>query len=106
MPLNGALPSEKPAAMTADDDSRTANPGAAGPEQAVVEVDARGLQCPLPLLKAKQALNTLASGGLLRVRSTDAGSVRDFEVFARQTGHALLEASSADGTFAFLLRKA
>ena len=75
------------------------------PDAAIVEVDARGLQCPLPLLKAKQAINKLTSGALLRVRSTDAGSVRDFAVFARQTGHALLESSSADGAFTFLLRK-
>lgn len=77
---------------------------------AVTEVDARGLQCPLPLLKAKQALNKMNAGDLLRVLSTDAGSVRDFEVFARQTGHALLESTtltsgSAPG-FMFLLRKA
>lgn len=64
------------------------------------------MQCPLPLLKAKQALNGMPSGSLLRVRSTDAGSVRDFEVFARQAGHTLLESTQADGAFVFLLRKA
>lgn len=82
--------------MTADDPSSAT----------IVELDARGLQCPLPLLKAKQALNKLASGQLLRVRSTDEGSVRDFTVFARQTGHVLLESTTDGGAYAFLLRKA
>ena len=91
--------------MTVNDDTGMALSG-----EAVVEVDARGLQCPLPLLKAKQALNKLSSGELLRVRATDVGAVRDFEVFARQTGHTLLESvrleSVSDaGTYVFLLRK-
>jgi tRNA 2-thiouridine synthesizing protein A len=70
------------------------------------ELDTRGLTCPLPLLKAKQALNRMASGAVLRVLATDPGSVRDFEVFARQTGHALLESLQADGEYHYLLRKA
>jgi tRNA 2-thiouridine synthesizing protein A len=69
------------------------------------ELDTRGLTCPLPLLKAKQALNRMASGAVLRVLATDPGSVRDFEVFARQTGHALLESLQAGGEYHYLLRK-
>jgi len=54
------------------------------------EVDARGLQCPLPILRAKKALAQLAGGQLLKVITTDAGAARDFAAFSRQTGHALL----------------
>ena len=75
-----------------------------GDEQALV-LDVRGLNCPMPLLKAKKALNTLASAGLLRVLATDPGSVRDFEVFARQSGHALLESREEAGIYRYLLRK-
>jgi tRNA 2-thiouridine synthesizing protein A len=71
----------------------------------VVVVDASGLNCPMPLLKAKKALNELTAGALLRVIATDPGSVRDFEVFARQSGHALLESKQSDGRFEYLLRK-
>jgi tRNA 2-thiouridine synthesizing protein A len=68
-------------------------------------LDVSGLNCPMPLLKAKQALNKLAGGALLRVIATDPGSVRDFEVFARQSGNALLESKQDDGRFEYLLRK-
>lgn len=74
-----------------------------GPEPALL--DASGLSCPMPLLKAKQMLNNLAGGALLRVIATDPGSVRDFEVFARQSGNVLLESTSRDGRFEYLLRK-
>jgi len=70
-----------------------------------VVLDASGLNCPMPLLKAKKALNELAAGALLRVISTDPGSVRDFEVFSRQSGHALLESKHEEGRFEYLLRK-
>jgi tRNA 2-thiouridine synthesizing protein A len=56
----------------------------------VIEVDTRGLKCPLPILKAKKALAGLEPGGLLRVVATDPGSVRDFQAFCKQTGHGLL----------------
>lgn len=69
------------------------------------EVDARGLSCPLPLLKAKQALNRMASGERLRVLSTDAGSQRDFDAFARQSGHQLLSSDESDGVYRYLLEK-
>ena len=69
------------------------------------EVDARGLNCPLPLLKAKKALNALAPGACLRVLATDSGSVRDFRVFCEQSGHALLESAENDGIYCYVLQK-
>jgi len=68
------------------------------------EVDARGLNCPLPILRTKKALNDMASGQVLRILATDPASVRDFEAFARQTGHHLLHHGEQDGAFVFLLR--
>ncbi len=69
------------------------------------ELDAQGLNCPLPILRTKKALNEMQSGEVLRILATDPGSVRDFLAFARQTGHELLERSDRDGVFTFLLRK-
>ena len=69
------------------------------------EVDARGLNCPLPVLRTKKALNDMASGQVLRILATDPGSVRDFAAFARQTGNQLLQQGEQDGTFFFLLRR-
>lgn len=69
-------------------------------------LDARGLTCPLPLLKAKQALNKLDSGTVLEVICTDAGSVRDFEVFAKQSGNELLKQQDEGGEYTHWLRKA
>lgn len=69
------------------------------------EVDARGLNCPLPILRTKKALNDMASGQVLRILATDPASVRDFEAFARQTGNQLLQHNEQDGTFTFLLRR-
>ena len=68
-------------------------------------VDARGLNCPLPILRTKKALNEMAGGQTLHVVATDPGSVRDFQAFARQTGHDLLSSTAGDGEFRFLLRK-
>ncbi|MEL7046406.1 MAG: sulfurtransferase TusA family protein [Pseudomonadota bacterium] len=73
------------------------------PEQAVV--DARGHRCPMPLLMAKRALNKLDTEQTLQLVSTDPGSIRDFEVFARQSGHELMHAVERDGEFHFQLRK-
>lgn len=70
------------------------------------ELDVRGLNCPLPILKTKKALNTMQRGQTLYVRATDPGSVLDFKAFAAQTGNQLLESSEADGVFSFLLKKA
>ncbi|CAD5373770.1 Sulfur carrier protein TusA [Rubrivivax sp. A210] len=69
------------------------------------ELDTRGLNCPLPILKAKKALAEMASGELLRVVSTDPGSMRDFQAFARQTGNELVEQSSAGADFVHVLRR-
>ncbi len=68
-------------------------------------VDATGLQCPLPLLKAKQALNTLSSGQLLRVLATDSGSVKDFRTYTDISGHSLLESLQDDDVYSYLIRK-
>jgi len=69
------------------------------------EIDTRGLNCPLPILKAKKALADLQSGEVLRVLSTDPGSVRDFQAFARQTGNELVEQSTAGDDFVHYLRR-
>ncbi len=69
------------------------------------EVDARGLNCPLPILKAKKALAGMASGEVLKVVATDPGSVRDFQAFARQTGNVLVEQSSSGDEYAHYLRR-
>ncbi len=69
------------------------------------ELDTRGLHCPLPILKAKKALAMLQSGDMLKVVSTDPGSVRDFQAFARQTGHELVEQTSTGNDFVHLLRR-
>ncbi len=68
-------------------------------------LDVKGLICPMPLLKAKKALNELSPGSLLRVVATDPGSVKDFRVFSEQSGHKLLESSDDNGTFSYLLEK-
>ncbi|MDF2490931.1 MAG: hypothetical protein K0S77_3553 [Pseudomonas sp.] len=70
------------------------------------ELDASGLNCPLPLLKAKMALNGLGSGEVLKVIATDAGSQRDLRTFARLAGHALLRETVEDGVYTYWLRKA
>jgi len=71
----------------------------------LVEVDATGLACPMPLLKAKRALNVMQVGQRLRVLATDQGSVRDFRVFAEQSGHLLLDSAELDGVYSYLLEK-
>jgi TusA-related sulfurtransferase len=69
------------------------------------EIDTRGLNCPLPILKAKKALAELQSGDVLKVLATDPGSVRDFQAFARQTGNELVEQSTAGEDFIHYLRR-
>ena len=69
------------------------------------ELDATGLNCPLPILRAKKALASLESGQVLRIIATDPGSVKDFEAFAKQTGNELLESKEESGKFYFLLKK-
>ena len=69
------------------------------------EIDTRGLNCPLPILKAKKALTDMQSGQLLKVVSTDAGSVRDFQAFAKQTGNELVEQETAGTDYIHVLRR-
>ncbi|HEY1397582.1 sulfurtransferase TusA family protein [Roseateles sp.] len=69
------------------------------------ELDTRGLNCPLPILKAKKALAEMESGQLLKVVATDPGSTRDFQAFARQTGNELVEQSSAGDEFIHVLKR-
>jgi tRNA 2-thiouridine synthesizing protein A len=70
-----------------------------------VELDTRGLNCPLPILKAKKALSSMTSGQLLRVVATDSGSVRDFQAFARQTGNELLDQQTAGADFIHVMKR-
>lgn len=69
------------------------------------ELDTRGLNCPLPILKAKKALADMASGDVLKVVSTDPGSMRDFQAFAKQTGNELIEQTAVSDEFVHLLRR-
>lgn len=69
------------------------------------ELDTCGLNCPLPILKAKKALAEMVSGELLRVTATDPGSMRDFQAFARQTGNELVEQHAAGTEFIHVLRR-
>jgi len=73
--------------------------------QAQKELDTRGLNCPLPILKAKKALADMGSGEVLKVVSTDPGSVRDFQAFARQTGNELVEQETTQDEFVHYLRR-
>ncbi len=69
------------------------------------ELDARGVNCPLPILRTKKALSGMSSGEVLRVTATDPGSVKDFQAFSRQTGNELLSHSAKDAEFVFFLKK-
>jgi tRNA 2-thiouridine synthesizing protein A len=69
------------------------------------ELDTRGLNCPLPILKAKKALTEMQSGEMLKVIATDAGSVRDFQAFAKQTGNELVEQQTLGADFIHILRR-
>ncbi|HEV7619592.1 MAG TPA: sulfurtransferase TusA family protein [Burkholderiaceae bacterium] len=69
------------------------------------ELDARGLNCPLPILKAKKALAEMTSGQVLRVLATDPGSVRDFQAFAKQTGNNLLAQAEENKEFVFFMQR-
>ncbi|MDB6145933.1 MAG: SirA-like protein [Pseudomonas sp.] len=76
------------------------------PEACDAEIDASGLNCPLPLLKAKLELNRLVSGAVLKVTATDAGSQRDFRTFAKLAGHTLVHEEVEGGVYRYWLRKA
>ena len=69
------------------------------------ELDARGLNCPIPILRTKKFLTTMETGKIVRIMATDPGSVKDFEAFARQTDNELLSSTEAKGEFQFTLKK-
>ena len=69
------------------------------------ELDARGLNCPLPILRAKKALNEMQTGQVLKIVATDPGSVKDFQAFAKQTGNDLLSQAEANKEFTFFLKR-
>ncbi|MES2583382.1 MAG: sulfurtransferase TusA family protein [Pseudomonadota bacterium] len=73
--------------------------------QADKEIDTRGLNCPLPILKAKKALSDMTTGQTLKVVSTDQGSIRDFQAFARQTGNELVDQQTVNNDFVHVLRR-
>jgi tRNA 2-thiouridine synthesizing protein A len=70
------------------------------------ELDASGLNCPLPILRAKKTLSSMDAGQVLHIIATDPGSVKDFEAFAKQTGNELMESKEEGGKFYFLIKKA
>lgn len=69
------------------------------------ELDARGLNCPLPILRVKKTLAELTGGQIMKVVATDSGSVKDFQAFCRQTGNELLDSSEANGEYTFFIKK-
>ncbi len=69
------------------------------------ELDAKGLNCPLPILRAKKAIAELSAGQVLKIVATDPGSVKDFEAFCKQTGNELLSSAEAGGAFEFMIKK-
>ena len=69
------------------------------------ELDTRGLNCPLPILKTKKSLADMTSGQILKIISTDAGSIKDMQAFANQTGNALLSSTEENGIYIFFMRK-
>lgn len=69
------------------------------------ELDARGLSCPLPILKTKKSLNELVSGQVLKIVATDPGSVKDMQAFSNQTGHPLLASTEENKAFVFYMKK-
>lgn len=69
------------------------------------ELDARGLNCPLPILRAKKALNEMQAGQVLKIVATDPGSVKDFQAFSKQTGNELLSHAEAQKEFTFFMKR-
>jgi tRNA 2-thiouridine synthesizing protein A len=69
------------------------------------ELDVTGLNCPLPILRAKKALSEMVSGQVLKIRATDPGSLKDFQAFSRQTGNTLIRHVEQDQAFEFLIRR-
>jgi tRNA 2-thiouridine synthesizing protein A len=75
------------------------------PTSIAVRVDARGLSCPMPIVKTAQAIKTVASGALVEVMATDPGSVKDFAAWSRTTGNVLVEQAADGGVYRFVLRR-
>jgi tRNA 2-thiouridine synthesizing protein A len=69
------------------------------------ELDARGLNCPLPILRTKKALTDMQSGQVLKILATDPGAVKDFQAFSKQTGNPLMDSAEANGEFHFWMKK-
>ena len=69
------------------------------------ELDARGLNCPLPILRTKKALTDMSSGQVLKILATDPGAVKDFQAFCKQTGNALLSSDASNNEFVFFMQK-
>ncbi|HEX6828907.1 MAG TPA: sulfurtransferase TusA family protein [Burkholderiales bacterium] len=69
------------------------------------ELDARGLNCPLPILRTKKSLAEMQSGQVLKIMATDPGSVKDMQAFAKQTGHELMSSAEAGGEYMFFMKK-
>ncbi|TCV84109.1 sulfurtransferase TusA family protein [Sulfurirhabdus autotrophica] len=69
------------------------------------ELDARGLNCPLPILRSKKALNELVAGQVLKIMATDPGAIKDFQAFAKQTGNELLSSAEAGSEYTFFMKK-
>ena len=69
------------------------------------ELDARGLNCPLPILRSKKALGEIATGQILKIIATDPGAIKDFQAFAKQTGNELLSSAEAGGEYTFFMKK-
>jgi len=70
-----------------------------------MELDTKGMNCPLPILKAKKAMNQLEVGSTLKVLATDPGSVEDFGTFCRTGGHELIESTETEGVFTYIIKK-
>jgi tRNA 2-thiouridine synthesizing protein A len=73
--------------------------------QPALELDCRGMNCPLPILKTKKAIDTLESGQILKMTATDPGSIPDVAAFSNRTGHAIVDQSEGGGEYSFLIRK-
>lgn len=99
--------SDTPRSETAAPESAAGAPEPSADASAVpaLELDCRGMNCPLPILKTKKAMDTLERGQLLKMLATDPGSIPDVAAFSRRTGHEIVEQSEGDGEFTFLLRK-
>ena len=77
-----------------------------GGDVTTTELDATGLKCPLPVLRARKAMKSVAAGGILEIKATDPGAVKDFQSFCETTGHELLEWREEAGAYLFRVRKA